>query len=500
MNRSVTFIQQGREGQAIYSEGPHSIAGYQEFGGGDVVAILSMGTVDDWRTRHAWAVERRAEILHFVADEAIRQKAPGCTAEIDEQGGNILLRSKKAGGALPAAAAGSRGESQSAWVFRLGELRSKFALVVLVAVLGLAAAAWVAKKVLMVQPGKGTPMGSTLRTDTHLATLIQQLQPYAASLHHDPSTERYMLSVFLVPLDGAAPKLVRIAEDQRPGSNSLAKVIGSDGRTLWLSAAGLHGVDLRSHALVTAADVRKANPQLAPIWTEDVSGIDIVDGRLRMLARDRSAAYSLDPATLRAEPVAPRPVAWSSPEPPLSLYMAAGLQPSPQSWLGLHSAADLAGAFKPGRWVRSVESAHEAKEVRRLVRGELAAEPSDGSRKIVSMAPIGEAEYLSAFLLRPNEKSVPFRLQDPDSVLMGYTSAPGLKGTLVVARVGTEGTLQWSRDTAIDRFKLQQILPGERTTVFVGPRIQVPDQLSEPLLVIVDHASGQAVTHSLWQQ
>ena len=42
MNRSVTFIQQGREGQAIYSEGPHSIAGYQEFGGGDVVAMRSI--------------------------------------------------------------------------------------------------------------------------------------------------------------------------------------------------------------------------------------------------------------------------------------------------------------------------------------------------------------------------------------------------------------------------------------------------------------------------
>jgi hypothetical protein len=500
MNRSVTFVQQGREGQAIYTEGAHSITGYQEFGGGDVVAILSMGTVDDWRTRHAWAVERRAEILRFVADEAIRQKAPGCTAEVDAQGGNILLRSNKAGGASPAAPAGSRGESQAAWVFRLGQLRSRFALVVLVVVLGLAAAAWVAKKVLMVQPGKGTPMGSTLRTDTHLATLIQQLQPYAASLHHDPSTERYTLSVFLVPLDGAAPKLVRIAEDQRPGSNSLAKVIGSDGRMLWLSAAGLHGVDLRSHALVTAADVRKANPQLAPIWTEDVSGIDIVDGRLRMLARDRSAAYAIDPGTLRAEPVAPRPVAWKSPEPPLTLHMAAGLQLSPQSWLGLHSKAELEGAFKPQRWLRAVESAREAKEMRRLVMGSLEADAaSTGSRKIVSMTPIGEAEYLNAFFLRPDEKSAPFRLQDPDSVLMGYTSAPGLKGTLVVARVDTSGTLLWSRDTGIDRFKLQQILPGERTTVFVGPRIQVPDQLSEPLLVIVDHASGQAVTHSLWQ-
>lgn len=502
MKRSVTFIQQGRDGQVVYTEGAGSITGHMEFGGGDVVSILSMGEADTWRTHKAWAVERRADILRFVADEAIRQKAPGCAAEIDAERGVVLLRSRAgAGGSVAVKTGRADGAGSGAWVFRFSELRSKFALVLLAAVLVTSAAAWVWTRVLQVQPGKGVPIGSTLRTETHLATLIQQLQPYAASLHHDPSKDRFTLSVLLVPLDGAAPKLVRIAEDQRAGSYSLAKVFGSDGRTMWVSAAGLHGVDLRSHALVTAGDVRKANPQLPAIWTEDVSGIDIVDGRLRMMARDRSAAYALDPATLRAEPVPPRPLAWQPAEPPLSLYMAAGLQPSPLRWLGLHSKADLEGAFKPQRWVRAVESAREAKEMRRLVRGELEADASStGSRKIASMAPIGEVEYLNAFFLRVNEKSPPLRLQDPDSVLMAHTSAPGLKGTLVVARVDVaSGALLWSRDTGIDRFKLQQILPGEQATVFVGPRVQVPDQLSEPLLVIVDHASGQAVTHSLWQ-
>lgn len=496
MSRSVTFVQQGREGQVVYTEGAGSITGHMEFGGGDVVTILSMGDAGAWRTHKAWAVERRAEILRFVADEAIRQKAPGCSAEIDAERGVVLLRSKAGAGAPAAAPAGGGG----AWVFRFSELRSKLALVVLAVVVVGSAALWLSTRLLQVQPGRGTPIGPTLRTETHLATLIQQPQPYAASLHHDPSKERFTLSVLLVPLDGAAPQLIRVAEDQRAGSYGLAKVIGSDGRTLWLSAAGLHGVDLRSHALVTAADVRKGNPQLPAIWTEDVSGIDLVDGRLRMMARDRSAAYALDPATLRAEPVPPRPVAWRPTEPPLTLSMAAGLQASPQQWLGLHSKADLEGAFKPKRWVRAVESAREAKEMRHLVRGELGGDASTtGSRQIVSMAQVGEAEYLGAFFVRPDEKSPPLRLQNPDSVLMAYTSAPGSKGTLVVARVDVvSGTLLWSRDTGIDRFKLQQILPGERSTVFVGPRVPVPDQLSEPLLVIVDHASGAAVTHSLW--
>ena len=46
------------------------------------------------------------------------------------------------------------------------------------------------------------PVGGpcTLRTDTHLATLISQLQPYTPSLHHDPSTKRFTLSVLLSAL------------------------------------------------------------------------------------------------------------------------------------------------------------------------------------------------------------------------------------------------------------------------------------------------------------
>ena len=44
-----------------------------------------------------------------------------------------------------------------------------------------------------------------------------------------------------------------------------------------------------------------------------------------------------------------------------------------------------------------------------------------------------------------------------------------------------------------------EILPGETSFAFVGTRPPVPDQLSEPLLVIVDNATGRAITHSLWR-
>ena len=66
------------------------------------------------------------------------------------------------------------------------------------------------------------------------------------------------------------------------------------------------------------------------------------------------------------------------------------------------------------------------------------------------------------------------------------TSMPGPQGTAVVARVDDTGQkVLWSVDTGTSRFGLQQILPGE---------------VSEPLLVIVEHESGKQATHSLWQR
>ena len=92
MSPSVSVVQHGRDGHVTYHDGAHTITGYQEFGGGDVVAIVSMGSDAEWRARHVWAVGRRAEILRFVAAELIRQKAPDCRADIDDASGDIVFR------------------------------------------------------------------------------------------------------------------------------------------------------------------------------------------------------------------------------------------------------------------------------------------------------------------------------------------------------------------------------------------------------------------------
>ena len=137
----------------------------------------------------------------------------------------------------------------------------------------------------------------------------------------------------------------------------------------------------------------------------------------------------------------------------------------------------------------------------RLVEG--VGDPVDAAglevRPILSMDPMSGEEYLNAAFLRSDDASEPVRLSDPDGALMIYTSEPGLKGTLMVARVDTAGAIRWNVDTGIDRFKLLQILPGKGSFAFVGTRPPVPDQLSEPVLVIVDNDTGESNTLSLWR-
>lgn len=150
MSPSVTITESGREGAVTYREGSRGITGYQEFGGASVVAIVSMGSVEDWRSRHPWALDRRMQILQYIADEVIRQKAPGCSADINEASGDIVLRKAGASAAGLVRAARSSGagvgagaDADAHWVFRFSRLKARFATIVLVIALVLGVAAWI---------------------------------------------------------------------------------------------------------------------------------------------------------------------------------------------------------------------------------------------------------------------------------------------------------------------------------------------------------------------
>ena len=281
----------------------------------------------------------------------------------------------------------------------------------------------------------------------------QTLEAYTPSLNRNHGNDTYRFSVFLAPLDGSEPKLIPIGGGFSSSAMGLAKILGSDGRTLWFDVNGVGGVDLKTYELLKPSKVR--DPFVPP---------------------------------------------QGSPFPPsVDSYLSAGFLTGAESWLGLHSTAELEGEFASKKFVRRVVQQEDAKQMRRFHRGALDAPVDDKYYRILSMTAIDDTEYLNAAFLRLDDTTEPLRLSDPDGALMVYTSDPGLKGTLVVARVDTEGKILWKVDTGIDRFKLAQILPGAKSFAFVGTRPMVPDKVSEPLLVLVECATGKITTTSLWK-
>lgn len=500
--RSVTIIEQGREGRVRYTGPIGSLEGYLEFGGNDVVAIVNMGSREDRACSHPWAMEQWAEVLRFIADEVIRQRAPSCTAVIDEQRGEILFR-KSADGTPPPAPALLRSPTQeqksAAFVRRYSTLKAMVGIGLLVITIVAGAVFWIGKKTLLVTAVSGVPLNECVRTDQHIASLIQTTDPHAVEISGRGGNTTTSVSIVLIPLDGSKPQLIPVANGLNGNSLGLSRIMGSDGHTLWFDAAGLNGVRLSDYELITSKDLREANPSLDPTWWEDPRGMGLVDGRLHIMRDDRSAAIALDPASLKASPTSPKPSNRHFGRRSPADNLASGCIRTSGTWLGLLSEEELGGAYQVGKWVRSVEHADDAKVLRRLYKAGTESATDGEHHRIRSIAPLDSTTYLNGAFVRMDRKSEPIRLNDPDGLLMLYTSAPGQQGTAMAARIDDEGRILWTADTGIDRFKLEQILPGPGTTAFVGPRPPTPGKLSEPLVVIVEHGTGKISTHSLWR-
>lgn len=502
----VTITQNGPDGDVVYTDGLRSIRGYWAFGGGDVITIISMGSRDEWQGAHGWAVANRARILRFVADETIRQRAPTCRAEIDEERGDILLRQGSDAASHPSVTAPARRAEAASFVHRLRNLKEMLATGLIVLFLVVGAFMWAGKSALTVTAVSGTPLNESLRFAPNgrghpggIATLIQTTDPHAVEISGRGGNTTSSISILITPVDGAAPKFVPVVSRLSPNSTMLSRIMGSDGRTVWFDAAGLYGVRLDDLSLVTPADLVEANPQLDPKWWDDQRGMDIVDGRLHVMNADRSAALDVDPGTLKATLTKPKPSNARFERRDPEHYLAAGVVLAPDRWLGVLAPSEAESDYKVGSWIRPVESAGEKRLARQLMKAAL-ERSSDGTRfRIRSITREGSEEFQEAAFLRLQRTAEPLRVPDPDSVLMMHTSAPGRDGTLVISRIDTQGKPLWRTDTGLDRFTLKQILPGEDIIAFVGERLPVPNKVSEPLIVLVDAHTGKLTTHTLWR-
>lgn len=491
----VDIERKGRSGLVRYRDGAGVLAFHWEFGGPGAVALVFVGNEAAWKARPAWAVARRAEIVGRVAGAVLEQMVPAGRVEIDDKLGWINILGGSPAPAPQQVQAPQRTRKREQLATRLTHLKFILGLIVLgVAVIGI-----LARNAFTITPDSGFPLAPSVRTPQHIATLIQTQEPYLPSLHGDRSKDRHRLALFLYPIDGrSAGRMISIVRQRPAGEFRLAKLLGSDGRTVWYSVNGIGGVDLATGDLVGPEALRAANPGLAEAW-DDPRRVSF-EQRLRVTSPDRQTVLEVEPETLVAVPARVERGGSVSPfGPVIQNYLSAGVRPSPTEWLGLHTTREVERDYRPNASLTRSGRPDETKEMRRFYRGVLGPERDRGSRTIVSMDALGGEQFLNAAFVRAGLEAEPVRLSNPDSFLMVHTSAPGPGGTLVVSRVDKAGKPIWKTDTGIDRSRLAQILPDARYPAFIGTRPPVPDQVSEPILVVVDTQSGTQTRRTLWK-
>jgi len=297
---SVIVEERGREGSVLYREAKHAMRCYWEIGGelgpAAAVALVRVGTVAEWRTHHPWAVERRAEILHRLGSELIRQRAPTCRAQMDEASGWMQLL--PVASANRAAPTGSQEEPAEAvnsmppapprampgggtsdaqvraveFVRRFTALRTKLALGTGCAAILIAALLWLGRTLLTIET-TGTRFGDSVRSGNTIATMIQRLDPYIPTPNRNHGKNTYSMGILLHAADGSArPRLLRVSSGHDASSLQNSRVLGADAARIWFRAPDLGALDLQSGRLLDAAQlasVRSLAPSPSansPIW------------------------------------------------------------------------------------------------------------------------------------------------------------------------------------------------------------------------------------------
>ncbi|MCK5707795.1 MAG: hypothetical protein KAI43_09085 [Candidatus Aureabacteria bacterium] len=95
MERDVAIVSRGRLGNIIYKENDLNFEMEYEFGGVNCVAMINVPTKREWEEKTPFKKNQRNEILVFIANEVIRNKAQGCNYLITENEMFILEHKKE---------------------------------------------------------------------------------------------------------------------------------------------------------------------------------------------------------------------------------------------------------------------------------------------------------------------------------------------------------------------------------------------------------------------
>ena len=280
----------------------------------------------------------------------------------------------------------------------------------------------------------GSPLAPAAGSPGAIALLIVTQEPYVPSLHRDPSKDRFRVTLLVQPRDENASRQMLPIAGQLDASESR-------------HAARMLGFDGKTFWFIVREIVGYDPAAKRLVRVDDLrranpelqslwpGGYYEVDTRLRVSTRDNRIRVEIDPHTLLARPL------------------------------------------------------REAPARKHIV-------PPHPAKAMLAPAPAAGDGTLDRAYVRESSDAPPLR-PTPDSMLLTYwRKTASLQRMLFVARVEAGGRALWETETGIG--DLHQVLPDKEALALLGTRPRQPDQVPEPVLVIVRSDSGRISTHSLW--
>ncbi|MBV6491420.1 MAG: hypothetical protein CNCCGFBP_02018 [Fimbriimonadaceae bacterium] len=458
----VRFEQNGRSGSVTYSDSEGELCFWWELGTGRVVALISVGTSAEWEERFPWAAPRKEEIIQRIVEETIRQQAPNCAGTLDENGWVTIHQ----GASWPAAPPpppqlrqppnrGLPGDPRLSFYRRIRTMSFVVLGIVVMGALGLIAFALLQKHVLQIRT-TGGPSGASLRSGTTIVTMMTRLEPYIPSLNRDHANDLFSLGILLHDAESGDSRYIELAEGRSQSALGMCKLAAIEGDFVWVDTPETMRVNLVSGEVI-GPDVLQGDPSLVPPKKQRT---------LADFATDEDA-------TIR--------------------YMASGGVVGGSRWLGILTQDQVESECRQGDRAPAAGNYSLSNQPRRIYVWSLSKGPSGPTfRKLDSK---GSEGFFGGGLVRSGRDAELLELVGKGWLELHCTK-PYRKSSIVAARLGSEGQVVWETDTGIG--EVQDILPDPKLPALIGRRPQVPDKVSEPILVVIDAETGKVSTHSLW--
>lgn len=296
----------------------------------------------------------------------------------------------------------------------------------------------------------GSPAGRVVRAGQHLGVLIETRDPYFPSLKgRDERDMSYSYTLWLIPESGDGDiRTIRL--DRAVASGDRTHNIGAlqfDKGILWLAIKDLQGIDVTS-------GTKSAQPA---------------------------------PASLVSAPISQF---METSEFPLEQFRAQSVKLPSGEWLFLMNDDEVTADLKPGKRLYDDPATPKGTYKPRSLHTVTAAPgviPSIGT-----VTRLADREFRNGAFMRADKGGNVVRFSNPDGFLVVHDQGDPVHPSIHLSRVNADGSIAWTADTKIGR--LTQVLPHDRLPAFVG---ELPQQLTEPLLAVVDLTSGTAKTKSL---